>query len=696
MGRKSKLKMSEFLLELFSEEIPSNLQKKLRDDLLENFQKSFNEKSIEFKNSFSKSTPNRAVIVFEGLKKETIIKSEEIKGPNIKAPEKATEGFLRSNNITKKDLIIKKTDKGDFYFFKKKQQKIKTQNILKDLILENLNRIQWKKSMRWGYGELNWGRPLKSILAIYDKKKIDFKFHHIPSNNFTFLDAQFEEKTKIVKDYKDYQSSLKKIEKIVDNYERKKIIEKQFDKIENKKNFLIDRNPKVLDEVVNLTDQPNCIICKFDERFLKIPKEILIITMQHHQKYFPTYNTKGDLTNEFIVVSNKLDKKGLIKLGNERVVEARLTDAEFFWNKDKSLNLVKQVSKLKAMNYFEGLGTYYDKAQRMRKLGSMISDELLISKEKVELSASISKVDLISEIVGEFPELQGLMGGYFAEAQGFEKDISIAISEQYLPIGLDSKISKKPYSMALSISDKLDSLVGFFGIDKKPTSSKDPFALRRVALGLVRTIIENKKDFKIKDLIRYSASLYETQNLKLTNQNLFNDLEDFLIDRFKYYMREKNIRHDIIEASIVDINLNTPTIEFDKAKTLNKLITNQSGKDVIAIYKRASNIIEGENRKKFKLDNTTDPGIFKSDFERNLLNKINDIRKYFSSIDNSENYEETLSILASAKEPLDAFFDNVQVNDKDENIKKNRLELLQMFCKTFENFTNFSKLETTK
>ena len=696
MGRKSKLKMSEFFLELFSEEIPSNLQKKLRDDLLENFQKSFNEKSIEFKNSFCKSTPNRAVIVFEGLKKETIIKSEEIKGPNIKAPEKATEGFLRSNNITKKDLIIKKTDKGDFYFFKKKQQKIKTQNILKDLILENLNRIQWKKSMRWGYGELNWGRPLKSILAIYDKKKIDFKFHHIPSNNFTFLDAQFEEKTKIVKDYKDYQSSLKKIEKIVDNDERKKIIEKQFDKIENKKNFLIDRNPKVLDEVINLTDQPNCIICKFDERFLKIPKEILIITMQHHQKYFPTYNTKGDLTNEFIVVSNKLDKKGLIKLGNERVVEARLTDAEFFWNKDKSLNLVKQVSKLKAMNYFEGLGTYYDKAQRMRKLGSMISDELLISKEKVELSASISKVDLISEIVGEFPELQGLMGGYFAEAQGFEKDISIAISEQYLPIGLDSKISKKPYSIALSISDKLDSLVGFFGIDKKPTSSKDPFALRRVALGLVRTIIENKKDFKIKDLIRYSASLYETQNLKLTNQNLFNDLEDFLIDRFKYYMREKNIRHDIIEASIVNINLNTPTIEFDKAKTLNKLITNQSGKDVIAIYKRASNIIESENRKKFKLDNTTDPGIFKSDFERNLLNKINDIRKYFSSIDNSENYEETLSILASAKEPLDAFFDNVQVNDKDENIKKNRLELLQMFCKTFENFTNFSKLETTK
>jgi glycyl-tRNA synthetase beta chain len=249
-------------------------------------------------------------------------------------------------------------------------------------------------------------------------------------------------------------------------------------------------------------------LCEFDRKFLNIPKEILMITMQHHQKYFPTFDKKGNITNEFLVVTNKHDKAGLIKLGNERVVEARLSDAEFFWQKDKSQNLVKRVSSLKSMNYFKGLGTYFDKVQRMRKLGGMLSDELLISKDKVELSASICKVDLVSELVGEFPELQGIMGGYFAEAQGFEKDVCKAISEQYLPAGLNSKVPKKPYSVALSLADKIDTLVGFFGINQKPTSSKDPFALRRLALGVIKTIVENKKDFKIRDLISYSTGLY--------------------------------------------------------------------------------------------------------------------------------------------------------------------------------------------
>ena len=587
--------MSEFFLELFSEEIPSGLQKKLRTDLLESFKKNFNDKSIEFTNCFSKSTPNRLVIVFENLKKEITIKSQEIKGPNIKAPNVALEGFLKSNKITKKDLVIKETEKGNFYFFRTKKQTLNTKNILKDIIFENLNKIQWKKSMRWGSGNLTWGRPLKSILAVYDKKKIELKFHDITSSNITFEDTHYEEKSKAFNDYKSYLSSLKKIGQIVDQDERKKNIENQFEKIEKKRNIIIDKNPNVIDEVINLTDKPNCIVCKFDERFLKIPKEILIITMQHHQKYFPTYNNKGEITNEFVVVANKLDKKGLIKLGNERVVEARLNDAEFFWNKDKSKNLVKQVSRLKEMNYFEGLGTYYDKAQRMRKLGSMISDELLISKEKVELSSSICKVDLISEVVGEFPELQGLMGGYFAEVQGFEKDICIAISEQYLPIGLDSKIPKKPFSIALSLSDKIDTLVGFFGVDKKPTSSKDPYSLRRIALGLIRIIVENKKNFKIKDLINYSISLFETQELRLTNNNLQRELEVFFKDRIKYYMKEKKLRQDIVDASIENLNLNNISFEFEKAKPLNKLVLEPTNKNVIEIYRTAINIIVSKN-----------------------------------------------------------------------------------------------------
>ena len=687
--------MSEFFLELFSEEIPSSLQKNLREDLLNSFTKVFNEKAISFKKNSSFSTPNRLVVLFEGLQKKILLKSEEIKGPNVKAPEIALEGFIRSNNIVKKDLIKKKLDKGEFYFFKTKSKKLSTQDLLEELIPQILNKIQWKKSMRWSDFNLSWGRPLKSILAIFDKKKLTFNFHHLTSSNSTFIDKEFEEKKKIFTDFKDYNNFFKKMNITIDHNLRKNFIEKKLDEISNKKNIKIENNPKLIDEVVDLTDQPNVILCEFDRKFLNIPKEILIITMQHHQKYFPTFDKKGNITNEFLVVTNKKDINGLIKLGNERVVEARLNDAEFFWKKDKSQNLVKRVSVLKSMNYFKGLGTYFDKVQRMRKLGGMLSDELLISKDKVELSASICKVDLVSELVGEFPELQGVMGGYFAEAQGFEKDVSKAISEQYLPAGLNSKVPKKPYSVALSLADKIDTLVGFFGINQKPTSSKDPFALRRLALGIIKTIVENKKDFKLRDLINYSAGLYFDQGFEFENKSLQKELENFLMDRLKFYMKEEKIRNDIISASTSFLNLDQSVIIFGKAKSLNKLIDKPVGIDVVSSFKRASSILESELKdKKLELSNTTDPGIFKTEFEKNLYKKIVELKKYFQNINKDEDFDLTINNLAESKKVIFDFFDNVIVNEDDITIKKNRLELIQMLCKTFDYYVNFSLIDS--
>jgi|TARA_B100000787_G_scaffold108242_1_gene80432 glycyl-tRNA synthetase beta chain len=687
--------MSEFFLELFSEEMPSSLQKNLREDLLDSFNKIFNEKLISFKKSSSYSTPNRLIIVFEGLQKQIVLKSEEIKGPNIKAPEIALEGFMRSNEISKKDLFKRETDKGEFFFFQTKSKKFNTHDLLKEFVPLILQKIQWKKSMRWGDFNLNWGRPLKSILAIFDKKILSFNFHHLVSSNTTFIDKEFEEKKKIFIDFKEYNNFFKKLSVIIDQKQRKNLIEKKFNEILSKKNIKIENNIKLLDEVVDLTDQPNVITCEFDRKFLNIPKEILMITMQHHQKYFPTFDQKGNITNEFLVVTNKQDKKGFIKLGNEKVVEARLSDAEFFWQKDKSQNLVKRVSGLKSMNYFKGLGTYFDKVQRMRKLGGMLSDELLISKEKVELSASVCKVDLISELVGEFPELQGVMGGYFADAQGFDKDVSLAISEQYLPAGFNSKIPKKPYSIALSLADKIDTLVGFFGINQKPTSSKDPFALRRLALGVIKIIVSNKKDFKIRDLISYSSSLYVDQGFEFQNKFLQKELTDFLMDRLKFYMKEEKIRQDIILASTNYHNLDQSVVIFGKAKSLNKIIGKQNGIDIILSYKRASNILNSEiKKKKVELSNTADTGIFKTELEKNLFKKINELRKYFSSINKDENFEQSLANLTESKKIIFDFFDNVIVNDEDQTIKKNRLELIQMLCKTFDNYVNFSLMDS--
>ena len=686
--------MSEFFLELFSEEIPSGLQKNLREKILDDFKNLFDEKSIKSKKNFSLSCPNRVAIVFEGLDKLIHIKSEEIRGPKIEASEQALKGFIRSNNIERKNLYKKRTEKGEFFFYKTKSKSLKTHDLLVDFIPKILGNYQWKKSMKWGDFNLNWGRPLKSILSIFDKKIISFNFHHLISSNSTFIDKDLEEKKKTFDNFRTYEKFFEKQGVYIDQNKRLKIINKNFLKILNKKGLKIIDNPKLIEEVVNLVDSPNILLCNFDKKFLSVPKEILTLTMETHQKYFPTFNNKNEITNDFLIVANKKDHKGLIKIGNERVVEARLNDAEFFWNKDKSQNLVKKVSELKSMNFFKGLGNYFDKVQRMRKLGGMISDELLISKQKVELSASICKTDLTSALVGEFPELQGLMGGYFSSHQGFDKDISLALTEQYLPIGLNSKVPKKPLSITLSITDKIDTMVGFFGINEKPTSSKDPLALRRTALGIVRTLIENKKNLKMNDLLIYSASLFNDQGYKLVNENLKKELNNFFKDRFKYYLKEKEIRPDIIEAIISSFSLNQIFSSYEKARCLNKIINNQIGIDITSSFKRASNILENEMKNnKIEINDLTDPGIFKSEFEKNLYKKVNEIKKYYSAINNDENYEKSLSILADAKKEVFDFFDNVKVNEENETLRKNRLELINMLCKTFQNFINFQLLK---
>ena len=687
--------MSEFFLELFSEEIPVNLQKNARQNLLQNFKDFFEKKNINFNKGQSFSTPNRLIILFSNVQSTINQKEEEIRGPKVDAPEKAMNGFLRSNNLRKQDIYKKDTDKGVFYFAKKPSKIIKVYDLLNENIPLILDKISWKKSMKWGEFDLYWARPLKSILSIFNNKVLNFKYHHIQSSNFTIVDKDFEDKIKNFKNFKIYLKYFKKSKIIIDQNQRKKFIEKELLKISNKKNLSIEINDKLLEEVTNLVNKPNIIICKFDENFLKIPKEILVTTMKFHQKYFHTFDKKDNITNNFLVVANNSDPKGFIKIGNERVINARLSDAQFFWEKNKSNNLVKQVAKLKSMNYFKGLGTYFDKVQRMRKLGGMISDELLISKDKVEISASICKVDLLSDIVGEFPELQGVMGGYFADFQGFDKDISLAIKEHYLPIGNESKIPKKPFSVSLALSDKIDTLVGFFGIDQKPTSSKDPFALRRVALGVIRILLENNRELKLKDLINYSSNLYQEQGFELKNATLHRDLINFLTERLKNYMKEKNIRSDIIETAIVSHGFENLVKIYNKAIILNKFVNKEIGKSVISCYKRSSNILNHELKdKNLELSNNADPELFKNDFEKNMYKKILELRKYFSNSSKNENYELSLKKLAESKNVIFDFFDNVMVNDQDIIIKKNRLELLLMLCKTFGNYLNFSNIES--
>ena len=684
--------MSELLIELFSEEMPPNLQINARNQFKKFFGEALLSLSLKYKSFEVYSTPTRLTAIVSGLPSKIKILPTEIKGPKLGVPQSVVESFAKSKNIKLSDLYKKKLEKGVFYFVKTKGKEITIEEELIKNIPKSLGQISWKKSMKWSNHDLGWGRPLRSILSIFNKKYLKFNYGHIETVNFTLIEDGLEIKQKRIKDFKDYEKFLKKNEIILDHSKREKFISDRIKSICQTKSFEEKIDQNLLLEVSNLVDQPRIIVAKFDKNYLKLPKEVIKSTLQSHQKYFTLIDHKGRINNEFIIVINKKDAKKLIKIGNERVVEARLSDASFFWERDKSLNLIKQINKLKKIIFYENLGTIYDKTQRLRQMAYFISDQLNLNKEKIEIAASISKSDLVSDLVGEFPELQGVMGKYFASNQGFGDDISLAISEHYLPISISSFVAKKPISYALSILDKLDTLVGFYLINEKPTSSKDPFALRRAAIGLLRTIIENNLTVKIRDLIDYFIKIYLKQGVTQSNNEVNKELITFFRERMKNILKEKKIRTDIIEASISS-HLSDDFLElYKKTLIMNKFISKDLGKNAVSTYKRASNILDQET---LDSKNGPDAVLFKQDEEKELFERINNIRKVFTLREERKDYEKHLKLLSETKSSTDKFFDKVKVNDENQDLKNNRLELLQILCSTFNSFIDFSKLEGT-
>ena len=682
--------MLEFFLELYSEEIPPQLQITARKELKDRMEKLLNEESLKYKSIFSYSSPTRLAILIKEMDEKVKIPSKEIKGPKVGVVDDILNSFMRAHNVNKKDIFQKENEKGKFYFIKTKPKEALTKDLLIKITLNSIGSLNWRKSMKWANNNLLWGRPLRNILAIFDKKTLQFSFGHLKSASSIILEQDLDIKYKKVTTFKEYQAFLKKNNIILDQNERRNIIIKKFHSICKVKNFKEDFDNHLLEEVVNIVEDPRVLLANFKKDYLQIPEEIIISTLKRHQRYFPLFNKRDHLTNNFFVVANKSDTKNLIKNGNKRVVEARLADAKFFWDKDKSKNLIKQINKLKDIKFYKKLGTVYDKTQRLRKLAALLSDELNINKEKIQIAASISKSDLCSDLVNEYPELQGVMGKYFALAQGFEEEVADSISDHYLPIGITSPVSKKKISYSISIVDKLDTLTGFFLINEKPTSSKDPFALRRAAIGLLRTIIENNLTIKLGDLISYSIKLLGEQGLKTKNSSTEKEILFFLKERMRNILKEKKIRNDIIEASISSHTGDNFLDLFRKSILMNKYINKESGKNAISSYKRASNIIEKTEN---NITGRPDAVLFRQVEEKVLFEKINEVRKAFTVKEEDKNYENLLIKLSETKQITDNFFENVKVNDENNDIKNNRLELLKMFCNTFNNFINFSKLE---
>ena len=682
--------MAELLFELYSEEIPPQLQIGARNQLKQFFERSFEEESIKYKEILIYSSPTRLTLVAEGLAEKIKIESKEIKGPKVGSPEQILQGFIKAKNISQSGLIEKETEKGKFYFIKTEPKNILVEELLISMLPKALASISWKKSMKWSDHNLIWGRPLRSIFALFNGKKIAFQFDHLESSDEIIIEQDLDSKSKKIKNFKDYNSLLRSNNIVLDHNEREKIILKKINSTSKSKDYKEILNSKLLEEVVNIVEDPNILLVNFNKEYLKIPQEIIISTLEKHQRYFPIFDSRGRLTNNFFVVANKKDEKRFISIGNKRVVEARLADAKFFWDKDRSKNLIKQIANLKTVTFYEKLGTIYDKTQRIRKIAAMLSDDLNLNKEKIQIAASISKSDLCSDLVGEYPELQGVMGKYFALSQGFEEDVANSISDHYLPTGLTSELPKKPFSYSISIVDKIDTLVGFFVIDEKPTSSKDPFALRRAAIGLLRIIIENKLVFKLRDLISYSMRLYEEQGVEIKNEKTEQQVLDFIKERMRNILKLKNLKTDIIEAAISSHAGDNFLDLYRKTILINKYKNKGIGLNAISSYKRASNILDKAGK---GITGRPDAVLFRKEEEKILHEKINEIRKAFTVKDDNKDYESLLIKLSDTKESTDNFFDNVVVNDENQDIKNNRLELLKMFCNTFDNFIDFSKLE---
>lgn len=687
--------MSDFLLELYSEEIPHGLQINTRKSLEASFQKSLEDENIKYKKLHIYSTPSRICVLIEGLPTTINIAAKEIKGPKVGTPPQALEGFLKSNQLNKADVFEKETDKGNFYFAKTKKQTVDLKVSFQTIVPDILKSINWKKSMRWSDHDLSWGRPLKSILCLFDTSVVPFHFYHLQSTNKIFLGGPYDEKSHVVKNSAHYFALLKDKKIILDHEERKKMILASLKTMFAKSKCENNPDMSLVEEVTNLVEYPTALKGKFSEEFLALPEELLNLTMKQHQRYFPMRSIgEGKIVNQFITISNNKDEKKLIIEGNERVLQARLADAKFFWDKNKKQNLVKLVSKLNGIVFYKDLGTVYDKTQRVRQLSSLIADIIVCNKEDTEIAASICKADLVTDLVGEYPELQGVIGSYFALGQGFSPEISQAISDHYLPLGPNDRVPKEKIAICVAVADKLDTLIGFFGINVKPTSSKDPFALRRAVLGIIRILIENKISLSLKELINNAKNLYLSKNIKFTNDKIADDLMEFFNDRFKNLLKDKVTRLDVVD-SVLSNNRSDDFYNLNlKIMSIIKCLKQDEGMNAIAAYKRAKNILE-QNQKEIEnqIFGTPDPVLFRNPCEENLLIKINEVRDYFTTPSRLRDSQKTIHMLSEIKNLTDVFFTDVKVNDENQEIKNNRLELLYLMCKTFDNFTDFSKIE---
>ncbi|MEQ1867798.1 MAG: glycine--tRNA ligase subunit beta, partial [Micropepsaceae bacterium] len=625
-------------------------------------------------------------------------------GPKVDAPDAAIQGFLRSTGLTKDQLKIQKDPKGDFYLAVTERKGRPTPVVIAEIVPEIIRTFPWPKQQRWGAGDLTWVRPLHAIVCTFDGEIVPFEIGGIKSGNKTrghrFLgNEQFE-----VRRFDDYVEKLKRAHAILDAAERKATILHEAKQLAHAQNLELIADETLADEVAGLVEWPVALIGQFDKAFLDVPQEILISTMRANQKYFALKDPKtGKLANKFVVISNMITKDGgkNIVAGNERVLRARLSDAKFFWDQDKKIRLEARVPQLKDIVFHAKLGTQYERVERMRALTKDLIDRIQPGEsESAQQAASLCKADLVSGTVGEFPEVQGLIGGYLALSEGLSHTVADAIRDHYKPQGPADSLPSSAVGASVALAEKLDTLVGMFGADEKPTGSKDPYALRRAALGVVRIVIERQLRLPLTQVISGALQLHRNQRGQSFGAQTTEALLGFFADRLKVALRDKGTRHDLVDAVFSLGNQDDLVLIVRRVEALQSFLSTDDGKNLLAGYKRALNILKIEEAKEKKKDakhagfsGKPDVSLLQVPQEVELFKSLAIANDLIAAEVQQERFEEAMRAMSRLRAPVDAFFEKVTVNDADPTLRDNRLKLLSEIRQAMHTVADFSKIE---
>ncbi|MCG8491066.1 MAG: glycine--tRNA ligase subunit beta [Sneathiellales bacterium] len=684
--------MAELLFELFSEEIPARMQVKAADDLARLVSAGLKEAGLEFVGVKPYSTPRRLTLHVTGLPLAQPDKSEERRGPRVGAPEKALEGFLRSTGLSQDQLEERETPKGAFYYAVIETKGGKTADVLQKILPAAVSQLPWPKPMRWGDYKARWVRPLHSILCLLEGEVVPVEWEGHVASSSTRGHRFMAPDSFDVSGFEDYRAKLKSAFVVLDEAERRDLIARDTERLATAEGLGVIEDKALLAEVAGLVEWPESLIGAIDPKFMDVPQEALISAMRSHQKYFSLAGNDGKMAPRFITVSNLRAEDGGKKItaGNERVLSARLSDAKFFWDQDRKETLASRVDTLENVVFHAKLGTVRQKVARIEALCAEIAPYVSgANAEDCQRAARLCKADLTTEMVGEFADLQGLMGRYYATHDGEKAEVAKAIEEHYSPLGPGDACPSDATSVVVALADKIDTLVGFFAMDEKPTGSKDPYALRRAALGVIRLILENGLRLPLVKIFEAADALQIIDD-KLKAEELL----DFFADRLKVHLKEQNVRHDYVAAVFALGGTSDLVRLMAQVSALSDFLDTEDGANLLTAYRRAANILRIEEKKDgVQYDQAADGALLQEQAEKDLFGRIEEVSGMLSTALGADEFVVAAKAAATLRKPVDAFFDEVIVNSEETAVRANRLRLLSGIRNALDQLADFSKIE---